>query len=51
MPELFETSETESGKASEDGENGGPPQAFPSLSNEILRRMSLDYKKGDPIPE
>ena len=55
MPDLSETSETESGKASgastEEGENGGPPAAFPSLSNGVLSSMGLEHKKGDPLPE
>ncbi len=56
MPELYETSETESGRVSgasttEEGENGAPPAAFPSLSNSVLTHMGLDRKKGDPIPE
>ena len=55
MPDLSETSETASGKASgastEEGENGGPPSAFPSLSNGVLSSMGLEHKKGDPLPE
>lgn len=55
MPELSETSETESGKASgastEEGDHDGNPSAFPSLSNRVLACMGLEHKRGDPLPE